>query len=223
MISFQEGKKRLSIKGQPTEGISSILDIQASIDYMDAKYCAVFSTWVRNQQNLPVIIQNLTRISQEYEISKIVTMLRWLTKEWRLKSTLIAVNSITRTWTNELDLAELVRGLGGRWKTPYISELIVAILLRWKESSATNFVRKTIFLQSVMSGWDFAQITNVFIYLEDSLEWSVKSAVFQWYYNNHKAIVMIPVRHKPVSFKRDISVFIEDLPSMADDKMDIDV
>jgi hypothetical protein len=160
---------------------------------MDTVFHGMFSEWIKEQRNLPAAIGQFCTIANEYPLEQIIVVVKWLISGWKLKSNIMLITNLTLGWNNEQDLALLVKEVANRWKAPYVAELAASVMERWDHYAMKNsdgqsingghdhdeaVKKKQQFLLTLMKGWDFAQVNNVFFYLGSKVEWEVKSGVY---------------------------------------------
>lgn len=174
----------------------TLQDISYSLDEMDARYSAVFSEWVKDESNIPAYLDHYSKIANSYAREQIALSLKWLITDWKLKSIIKVVKGVTNSWENPTDLGYIVKQIANRWKTGYVSELIIAILGRWPDHKQDNITKKIAFFKTLMFDWNFSRITDIFIKLDRKLEWEVKSSIFSWL----KRLNIVPPKTRDESF-----------------------
>jgi hypothetical protein len=159
---------------------------------MDFTYSAVFSTWIKSEENLPSAITHFCTVANEYPLERIILVLRWIIVDWKLKSIIALITSLTLNWTSEESLGLLIKELAETWKAPYVAELAGSVMERWNQfdqnghSTELSKTRKEKFLRTLMQNWNFTRIANFFFYFGSRVEWEIKSAIFRWYHINEK-------------------------------------
>jgi hypothetical protein len=160
---------------------------------MDETYSAIFSKWIRNEDNLPSAIHHMTRVANEYPLHQIIIAIQWLITDWRLKSIILLVINVTANWNDEEKLGALVKALANRWKPKFVGELTISVMERWNKNTWNNEEEKRVhsekkerMLRVLMRGWQFRQISDVLLHLGSKLQWNVKCRIFKWYQENER-------------------------------------
>ena len=63
--------------------------IEQSINLMDETFDANFGDWIRNEDNCKIVGSNLKRYIEKYKISDFITVVKWIVKDWTLKSIIL--------------------------------------------------------------------------------------------------------------------------------------
>jgi hypothetical protein len=168
--------------------LETIDDISEQLEKMDSIYGAVFSTWVSDEKNLPTSLVQFCEVANEYPLPQMILAVKWITRKWKLSSIIMLVNSLTRSWQCEHEIALFAKSVCHPWKTRYVAGFIAAMMERWQSklpkkstSIATEALRKKqeAFLCTLMEGWTFSRISQVFLRLGPSVDWEVKCAIFR--------------------------------------------
>lgn len=157
-------------------------DVGRALREMDRANLSQFSSYIKQEENLQLSIEKLTRIAQDYSLDQTVIAFRWLITEWRLKTIIKLVKDVTASWTDEVKLGSLVKQLSVKWRPEFIGELSWAILLRLNNANCAEDKQKQfVFLQTLFAGWTFNTISSTFLHLGDKIQWELKSRIFKWF------------------------------------------
>lgn len=63
--------------------------IETSVSAMDETYDANFGEWIRNEDNCKIVGSNLKRYVDKYKVSDFITVVKWIVKDWTLKSIIL--------------------------------------------------------------------------------------------------------------------------------------
>lgn len=149
--------------------------IEDSINYMDEKYDANFSEWIRNEDNCKVVGSNLRKYLQRYRDSEFITVVKWIVKDWTLKSIILFSKKLILEDILSLNGEEyakrirVISGLVFTWNPIFISEFLLACSAEFTTSQKTDF------LVCVLNVFDSKKLSEILSQIECKTDSSVKT------------------------------------------------
>ncbi|KAF7682977.1 hypothetical protein TCON_1814 [Astathelohania contejeani] len=149
-------------------------EIEMTVNEMDDTYDANFGEWIRNEENGVIIGHSLQQYIMEYNTSDVIIVLKWIVKDWTLRSIIVLVNKII---TNDIIFLMndplfryeynkkviILQGLIYTWNSAYCSELLFALTLNFP------LYEKVHFIKNVLEGLEKDQSEEIIVYLEDKI------------------------------------------------------
>lgn len=131
------------------------VDVERNLRLMDQQNEADFTDWIRNERNLTLSLPHIKRVMFDYGVDRITNGLKWLILEWRLASIASAIKYllIDDIWTekqdaNEFDLMHFLCVAGQCFSI-----------------SKTDFRNRIRIIMSLIDGWNFEHVRELFHFL----------------------------------------------------------
>lgn len=106
--------------------------IEQTISMMDETYDANFGEWIKNEDNCKVVGLNLKKYIEKYKPSDFITVVKWIVKDWTLKSIILfsrklIIEDLTHKTLEEYNVRiKILSGLVYTWNPIFISEFLLA-------------------------------------------------------------------------------------------------
>lgn len=128
--------------------------IEKSIMYMDDTYDANFGEWIRNEDNSRIVAYNMKKYVDTYSVSNVIVVIKWIVKDWTLKSIIIftkkmLIEDIKMLTFKESDSEKekyfnrirIVSGLIYTWNPLFISEFILSTTKYFTSEERTKLLK----------------------------------------------------------------------------------
>lgn len=148
--------------------------IDESIDYMDRTYDANFCQWIRNEDNCKIVGNNLKKYFSCYRDSEFITVVKWIVKDWTLKSIILFSKKLILEDLLSLNseaYAKRVRVLSGliyTWNPIFISEYLLACSAEFTNSQKTDF------LVCVLNVFESKKLSEILTQIECKTDSAIK-------------------------------------------------
>lgn len=148
--------------------------IDESIEFMDKKYDANFCQWIRNEDNCKIVGTNLKKYLSKYRDSEVITVVKWIVKDWTLKSIILLSKKMILEGILSLngeEYSKRVRVLSGliyTWNPIFISEFLLASTAEFTKSQKTDF------LVCVLNVFDSKKLSEILSQIECRTDPEVK-------------------------------------------------
>ncbi|KAK6089665.1 hypothetical protein P3W45_001307 [Vairimorpha bombi] len=156
--------------------------IEKSILYMDDTYDANFGEWIRNEDNCRIVAYNMKKYIDKYSVSSMIVVIKWVVKDWTLKSIIIFTKKmlfedIKSLCSKESDFdkekfvnrVKIVSGLIHTWNSLFISEFILATTKYFTSEEKSRI------LKMMLDSFEQKKLSEIFTHLDNKLESKVKS------------------------------------------------
>lgn len=106
--------------------------IEQTINLMDETYDANFGAWIKNEENCKVVGLNLKKYIEKYKTSDFITVVKWVVKDWTLKSIILFSRKLIiddlqgRTSEEYITRIKILSGLVYTWNPIFIAEFLLA-------------------------------------------------------------------------------------------------
>lgn len=102
--------------------------IELAISSMDQTYDANFGEWIRNEDNCKIVAYHLKRYISQYPSHDFVVVLKWIVKDWTLRSIIILSKMmIISNLESNFDMKIVIlQGLIHTWHTAFIAEFLIS-------------------------------------------------------------------------------------------------
>ena len=107
--------------------------IENTIEAMDEMYDANFGEWIRNEENCKIVGANLKRYMGRYRDSDFITVVKWIMKDWTLKSIifftrrLVGEDLLSGDADQRTKYVRIITGFIYTWNPIFIAEFLMAI------------------------------------------------------------------------------------------------
>ncbi|KAI8898688.1 hypothetical protein BC833DRAFT_588860, partial [Globomyces pollinis-pini] len=143
----------------------SHIDIDWSMQAMDALHSAAFYDYIRDESNVELSAIRLCRIIKDYKPRQVANALLWMIQGWSIEGTSRLLKTIFADWLP--DLAGCVFSLISRtWPKQPQCSLCCAFLLMAEPSNST-----ALFLRSLTQSWSRRESIELITYLDSVLKW----------------------------------------------------
>jgi len=125
----------------------TIKSIEQTVQLMDDTYDANFGEWIRNEDNCKIVGACLQKYIERYRASEIITVVKWIIKDWTLKSIILFTRKFV---TDDIlykigdDYAKRIEILTGyiyTWDSIFVSEFLLTVTsVFYKEARADVIV-----------------------------------------------------------------------------------
>lgn len=155
----------------------SLKQIDETIDYMDKTYDANFCQWIKNEDNCKIVGNNLKKYLKSYKDSEFITVIKWVVKDWTLKSIIIFSKKLFLEDILELDQEQyakrikIISGLIYTWGPMFISEFLLTCTSEMKKNQKTDF------LVNVLNIFDTKKLTEILIEIENKTDCDTKREI----------------------------------------------
>ncbi|KAF9764232.1 hypothetical protein NGRA_0721 [Nosema granulosis] len=122
--------------------------------YMDDTYDANFGEWIRNEDNSRIVAYNMKKYIDSYSVSNVIVVIKWIVKDWTLKSIIIftkkmLIEDIKALSFREADCEKekyynrirIASGLIYTWNPLFISEFILSTTKHFSVDEKTKFLK----------------------------------------------------------------------------------
>lgn len=148
--------------------------IEDTIIYMDETYDANFGNWIRNEDNCKIVGCNLKRYVDSYRESEFITVLKWVVKDWTLRSIILLSKKLILedlVGMGEEAYAKRVRILSGlvyTWNPIFIAEFLLA------GTAELTVAQKTDFMVHLLGVFDSKKLSEILSQLESKIDVQTK-------------------------------------------------
>lgn len=152
----------------------TLKQISETIGYMDETYDANFEEWIKNEDNCKIVGCNLKRYIESYRESEFITVIKWIVKDWTLKSIILFAKKMIIedlcASTEELYIrkTKVISGLVYTWNPIFTSEFLIACTTDLTSSQRTDF------LVCVLNVFDSQKLSEILSQLESKIDSSSK-------------------------------------------------
>ncbi|KAI5169183.1 hypothetical protein PAEPH01_0511 [Pancytospora epiphaga] len=149
--------------------------IEQSINVMDAKYDANFGDWIRNEDNCKIVGFNLKRYIEKYKISEFITVIKWVIKDWTLKSIILFARKLVVDDLFSVSIdgymrrVRIVSGFIYTWNPIFISEFLLAITVEMPID------RRAGFYADVLCSFEPKKLAEILSQIEGKLDGPMKN------------------------------------------------
>lgn len=161
-------------------------EIERSICHMDETYDANFGEWIRNQDNARVVAYNMKKYVDSYKTSDFIVVVKWIVKDWTLKSIIIFSKKMLAEDIKALSLkggredqeryyrrTRILSGLIYTWNPVFITEFVVSTT----RTFSTN--EKCKLLNNLLEVFECEKLSEILSQLESKIEHRVWSELVQ--------------------------------------------
>lgn len=156
--------------------------IEKTITTMDKTYDANFGEWIRNEENCKIIAYHLKKYILEYPTHDFVVVLKWIVKDWTLRSIIILTKMmiITEIGTSFDRKMDILQGLIFTWNPIFISEFVVSII------RMLNAPIKRAFILKLFEEFDKERVKAIIEQMGNKIDEGTKSALLKSISNTRK-------------------------------------
>ncbi|KAM0677862.1 hypothetical protein BDAP_001540 [Binucleata daphniae] len=146
---------------------------------MDETYDANFGDWIRNEENARIVAHNLKKYVKEYSTDKFIVCLKYIVKDWTLRSIITLVKKIfdnnndIYNLDNQSDMIEILQGLVYTWNSIFISEFVISLLKN------QNISYKIKFCKVFFDCFTKSKIRQILVHMENKIEIQVKETILE--------------------------------------------
>ena len=151
--------------------------IEKSISQMDEMYDANFGEWIRNEDNCKIVGSNLKRYIEKYKISEFITVVKWIVKDWTLKSIilfskkLILDDLFTKTSEEYTRRIKIISGFIYTWNPIFISEFLMATAVD------LTIEKRADFFVGIMSVFETKKLSEILSQIEGKTDQEMKNVL----------------------------------------------
>lgn len=148
----------------------TLKQITETISFMDEKYDANFEDWIKNEDNCKIVGCNLKKYIESYRESEFITVVKWVVKDWTLKSIIIFSKKmiIEDLFVASPELyarkVKILSGLIYTWSPIFTSEFLIACTAELTSSQRIDF------MVCVLSVFDSKKLSEILSQLENKLD-----------------------------------------------------
>ncbi|TBT99710.1 hypothetical protein CWI38_1401p0030 [Hamiltosporidium tvaerminnensis] len=152
-------------------------DIDNTVCHMDETYDANFGEWIRNEENARIVGCNLKKYINEYQIADFVVVLKWIVKDWTLRSIIVLVKKMIvddlyrSSKTEYKRRIQLIKELICTWNPIFICEFILSVTKNFTVSEKVKFITH------LLSSIEKQKSTDIIYHLIDKLDPKVKNMI----------------------------------------------
>lgn len=156
--------------------------IEKSIMYMDDTYDANFGEWIRNEDNSRIVAFNMKKYVDSYSVSNVIVVIKWIVKDWTLKSIIIFTKKMLIEEIKTLSFREadqdkekyynrvkIVSGIIYTWNPLFISEFILST------TKYFNSEEKIKLLEALLDSLEDNKLNDVLNHLNGKLDNKVRN------------------------------------------------
>lgn len=126
--------------------------IEATVHAMDKLYDANFGDWIRNEENCKIIGANMRRYLSAYRESEFITVVKWIVRDWTLKSIILFTRRLLMVETPQTDQFDAQSGdLGIRtvkilsgfiytWNPVFIAEFLLSVTASYTSDERASLI-----------------------------------------------------------------------------------
>ncbi|KAM0685986.1 hypothetical protein COBT_002797 [Conglomerata obtusa] len=146
-----------------------IEEIEETVNFMDETYDANFGEWLRNEDNSRIVAHNLKKYVNKYTSHRFVTVLKFIVKDWTLRSIIILMKKIFDRGL--CDRIEILQGLVYTWNSVFIAEFILSYM------KGLNMQAKCRFVCAFFDGFETSKVRDILLHMEGKLDYKVKEVL----------------------------------------------
>jgi hypothetical protein len=153
----------------------TLKQISETIGFMDETYDANFEEWIKNEDNCKIVGCNLKKYIESYRESEFITVVKWIVKDWTLKSIIIFSKKMIIEdlhVSNPEMYARKVKILSGliyTWSPIFTSEFLIAC------TAELTTTQRIDFMVSSLSVFDSKKLAEILSQLENKLDTQSKN------------------------------------------------
>ncbi|ELQ76625.1 hypothetical protein THOM_0341 [Trachipleistophora hominis] len=145
--------------------------IEKTITSMDRTYDANFGEWIRNEENCKIIAYHLKKYIVDYPAHDFVVVLKWIVKDWTLRSIIILtkmmiITDLEESFERKMDI---LQGLIFTWNPVFIAEFVVSV------SRMLNSTMKKTFVLRLFEEFEKERIKLVVEQMGNKIEEGIKA------------------------------------------------
>ncbi len=166
----------------------TLKQISETINFMDETYDANFGEWIRNEDNCKIVGCNLKRYIENYRESEFITVVKWIVKDWTLKSIILFSKKMILEDLDNSNLelyarkVKILSGLIFTWNPIFTSEFLLAC------SSELSTSQRTDFMVGVLNVFDNKKLSEILSQIESKIDLQTKKELVKKFkdsiYNN---------------------------------------
>jgi hypothetical protein len=156
--------------------------IEKSVGHMDETYDANFGEWIRNEDNARIVAYNMRKYVDSYKMSDFIVVVKWIVKDWTLKSIIIFAKKMLMEDIKSLSTARgeaererymkrigMLSGLIFTWNPIFIAEFVISTT----RGLSTN--EKCKLLTNLLGVFEEGKLSDILSQLEPRIESKVHS------------------------------------------------
>lgn len=149
--------------------------IEKTVSSMDQTYDANFGEWIRNEENSKIIAYHLKKYIVKYPTHDFVVVLKWIVKDWTLRSIIILTKMMIVT---DIEIAfekkmDILQGLIFTWNPVFITEFVVSV-----SKGLTAQTKKT-FVLRLFEEFEKERIKMVLEHMENKMDDGIKTMLIK--------------------------------------------
>lgn len=152
---------------------------------MDQTYDANFGEWIRNEENCKIIAYHLKRYILQYPTHDFVVVLKWIVKDWTLRS-IIVLSKMMMVTDLELEFdrkIDILQGLVHTWHPAFIGEFITSTCKLIEDPMKKSYIKK------LLENFEINRVQNILQEIGDKIESCLKESVLcEHDLNKHRTI-----------------------------------
>ncbi|KAI4291760.1 hypothetical protein PAPHI01_1034 [Pancytospora philotis] len=123
-------------------------EIEKSVSMMDDAYDANFGEWIRNEDNCKIVGANLKRYIDKYRASEFIVVVKWIVKDWTLKSIilfskkLVVDDIFSHAPEEHARRVQIVSGFIYTWNPIFVAEFLLAVTMQMDTRQRVDLVSR---------------------------------------------------------------------------------
>lgn len=157
----------------------TIKQISETIRFMDETYDANFEEWIKNEDNCKIVGCNLKKYIESYRESEFITVVKWIVKEWTLKSIILFAKKmiVDDLCSISAELyarkAKILSGLIYTWSPIFTCEFLLSCTNELTISQQTDFI------VCVLNVFDSKKLSEILSQIEGKVDVQTKKELIR--------------------------------------------
>lgn len=148
--------------------------IEKTVNMMDETYDANFGEWIRNEDNCKIVGQNLRRYISNYKTSEFIVVVKWIVKDWTLKSIILFSKKLILDSLFDYSGEEyarriqIVSGFIYTWNPIFIAEFLLATTMQMEVNQRVDIVAR------LLSVFEIKKLSEILSQIEGKTDQETK-------------------------------------------------
>lgn len=161
----------------------TLKQIDDTIEYMDKTYDANFCQWIKNEDNCKIVGNNLKKYLGSYRDSEFITVIKWVVKDWTLKSIIIFSKKLFIEDICDIDpdqyakRIKIISGLVYTWGPMFVSEFLLTCSVDMSKDQKTDF------LVCVLNVFESKKLAEILLEIESKTDLETKMEIVDKFEN----------------------------------------
>ena len=153
--------------------------IESTVNSMDEIYDANFGEWIRNEENCKVVGTNLKKYLGEYKASSFITVVKWIVKDWTLRSIILfsrklIIDDLMSLSTGAyIERIKILSGFIFTWNPIFIAEFLQATSMEFP------LVRRADYYTDILSCFEEKKLSEILAHIEVKCDEELKSLIIR--------------------------------------------